>query len=76
MFYERSNKHIAGLKRSDLSNFLFKHFASAHINHIDCLEFRFRIVMCYKTPHNRMLHEAIRIIGFASVNDNSEHGSC
>ena len=72
--YERAGEHMAGLRRSDLSNFLFKHWATAHMDQIECPEFRFRVVRCHKSPLDRMIHEAVRIIDCASMNSKSERG--
>ena len=35
-------------------------------------EFQFKVVKCHKSPLDRMLHEAIRIIDRASMNSKSE----
>ena len=44
-----------------------------HADLIASPEFRFRVVKCHRSPMDRMLHEAVRIVSSASMNSKSEH---
>ena len=70
--YERAGEHVAGLRNLDVTNFLFKHWATVHASLEVSPEFRFRVVKCHKTPLERMVHEAVRILDKASMNSKSE----
>ena len=70
--YERACEHMNGLKNLDTANFLFKHWATAHSEMLTSPEFQFKVVKCHKSPLDRMLHEAVRIIDKATMNSRSE----
>ena len=70
--YERVNEHMTGLRRQEEKNFLFKHWATVHGEMLTAPTFRFRVVKCHKSPMDRVIHEAVRIVNTASMNSKSE----
>ena len=71
---ERSEEHVRGYRRSDTSNFMFKHWANCHPDLIDPPQFQFTVIKAYRDAMSRLVHEAVRIPKRASLNSKSEWG--
>ena len=72
--YERSLKHLQGLRRHDVKGFAFKHWALCHQDLSVPPEFAFSVVKKHKDAMSRLVHEAVRIPVRASMNSKGEWG--
>ena len=72
--YERSKKHIQGLRSHDMKGFAFKHWALVHSDSQAPPKLVFSVVKKHKDPLSRLVHEAVRIPTRASMNSKGERG--
>ena len=73
--YERCDEHVKSYKRMDKSSFMFKHWATCHSDVLDPPVFSFKVLKCHKDPLTRMVHEALSIQEYASMNSKAEYNT-
>ena len=72
--YERSRKHLQGLKNHDTGGFAFKHWALVHPDSPVPPGLSFSVVKKHKDPLSRQLREAVVIGKKGGLNKKNEFG--
>ena len=72
--YERAKEHYASLKRLEDRSFMLKHWSTTHSDLNTPPEFKFKVMKKHSDALSRLVHEAVKIPKFATLNSKAEWG--